>query len=72
MLTTLIVATAPRNGGRGYSVAKVVSGDGSKDAEIRQLERALARVAEERDILKKPPRISLGLQSDSNHPHQEW
>jgi hypothetical protein len=29
----------------------------SKDAEIRQLKRELARVTEERDILKKPPRI---------------
>ena len=27
--------------------------DGSKDAEIRQLERELTRVTEERDILKK-------------------
>ena len=32
--------------------AKVVSGDTSKDAEIRQLRRDLARVTEERDILK--------------------
>lgn len=34
-------------------LAKVVSGDSSKDAEIRQLKRELARVTEERDILKK-------------------
>ena len=34
-------------------LAKVVSGDASKDAEIRQLKRELARVTEERDILKK-------------------
>ena len=33
--------------------AKVVSGDANKDAEIRQLKRELARVTEERDILKK-------------------
>ena len=33
--------------------AKVASGDTSKDAEIRQLKRELARVTEERDILKK-------------------
>ena len=33
-------------------LAKVVSGDASKDAEIRQLKRELARVTEERDILK--------------------
>lgn len=33
--------------------AKVVSGDSGKDAEIRQLKRELARVTEERDILKK-------------------
>ncbi|TKV41337.1 transposase [Sphingobium sp. MP9-4] len=32
---------------------KVVSGDGAKDAEIRQLKRNLARMTEERDILKK-------------------
>lgn len=44
--------------------AKQVSGDGGKDAEIRQLKRELARVTEERDILKKPPRISLEMQSD--------
>ena len=45
-------------------LAKVVSGDVGKDAEIRQLKRELARVTEERDILKKPPRISLGMQSE--------
>ena len=33
--------------------ARAVSGDASKDAEIRQLKRELARVTEERDILKK-------------------
>ena len=33
--------------------AKVVSGDAAKDVEIRQLKRELARVTEERDILKK-------------------
>ena len=31
-------------------LAKVVSGDAGKDAEIRQLKRELARVTEERDI----------------------
>ena len=36
----------------GVQLAKVVSGD-AKDAEIRQLKRELARVTEERDILKK-------------------
>jgi transposase len=34
-------------------LAKVISGDVGKDAEIRQLKRELARVTEERDILKK-------------------
>jgi transposase len=34
-------------------LAKTVSGDTSKDVEIRQLKRELARVTEERDILKK-------------------
>ena len=43
-------------------LAKVVSSDAGKDAEIRQLKRESARVTEERDILKKPPRISLGMQ----------
>ena len=33
--------------------AKAVSGDTEKDAEIRRLKRDLARVTEERDILKK-------------------
>lgn len=45
-------------------LAKVVSGDASKNAEIRQLKRELARVTEERDILKKPPRISPGMQCE--------
>lgn len=45
-------------------LAKAVSGDSSKDAEIRQLKRELARMTEERDILKKPPRISPGMQSE--------
>lgn len=44
--------------------AKVVSGDAGKDAEIRQLKRELARVIEERDILKKPLRISPRMQSE--------
>ena len=39
-------------------LAKVVSGDASKDAEIRQLKRELARVTEERDILKNRRRLS--------------
>ncbi len=34
-------------------LAKVVSGDAGKDAEIRQLKRELARMTEERDILRK-------------------
>lgn len=41
-------------------LAKVVLGDASKDAEIRQLKHELARVT--KDILKKPPRISLEMQ----------
>ena len=40
------------------------SGSDDKDGEIRRLKRELARVAEERDILKKPPRISPGMQSE--------
>ena len=39
-------------------LGRQVSGDASKDAEIRQLKRELARVTEERDILKKCPRLS--------------
>ena len=31
----------------------MASGDAAKDAEIRQLKRDLARMTEERDILKK-------------------
>ena len=34
-------------------LGRQVSSDASKDAEIRQLKRELARVTEERDILKK-------------------
>jgi transposase-like protein len=44
--------------------ATVTSGDANKDAEIRQLKHELARVTEERDILKKPPRISPGMPSE--------
>ncbi|MDN3714382.1 IS3 family transposase [Paracoccus cavernae] len=59
--------------------AKTASGETEKDAEIRLLKRELARVSEERDILKKashcPPsvrgqwraRISLGMQSEWSH-----
>lgn len=38
---------------RKRQFAKVMSDDAGKDAEIRQLKRELARVTEERDILKK-------------------
>ena len=56
--------------------AKAASGDASSDAEIRRLKRELARVTEERDILKKGEpcaplvqahwraRISPGMQSE--------
>ncbi|MFD2854555.1 IS3 family transposase [Seohaeicola zhoushanensis] len=37
--------------------AKVSSGEAEKDTEIRRLKRELARVSEERDILKRPPRV---------------
>ncbi|WP_182115448.1 transposase, partial [Sphingobium yanoikuyae] len=37
---------------------KVASGDAAKDAEIRQLKRDLARMTEERDILKNRRRLS--------------
>jgi transposase-like protein len=47
-----------------WQLGRQVSGVASKDAEIRQLKRELARVTEERDILKKPPRISPGMQSE--------
>ncbi len=40
------------------------STDGDPAAEIRRLKKELARVAEERDILKRPPRISPGMQSE--------
>ena len=38
--------------------------DDNRDAEIRHLKRELARVTEERHILKKPPRISPGMPSE--------
>lgn len=40
------------------------STDGDQTAEIRRLKKELARVTEERDILKKPPRISPRMQSE--------
>ena len=43
-------------------LARQVSGDAGKDAEIRQLKRELARVTEERDILKNGPRLSPPVQ----------
>ena len=43
--------------------ATMASGETEKDAEIRMLKRELAQVWEERDILKKPPRNSRGMQS---------
>lgn len=39
-------------------LGNVVSGDVGKDADIRQLKRELARVTEERDILKNCPGLS--------------
>jgi len=45
-------------------LAKAMSSNAGKDAEIRQLKRQLARVTEERDILKRPPRISSEMQSE--------
>ena len=43
------------------------AGGTEKDAGIRRLKRELARVSEERGILKKPPRISLGMHSEWSH-----
>jgi len=40
------------------------SGGDDEDAAIRRLKRERARVTEERDMLKKPPRISPGMQSE--------
>ena len=39
-------------------------GGDDRDAEIRRLKGELARVAEECDFLKKPPRASPGMQSE--------
>src|SRR5690554_4373221 len=45
--------------------AKIASGDTEKDAEIRRLNRELARVSEERDMPpRRPPRISPGMQNE--------
>lgn len=41
-----------------------VSTDDDQAAEIRRLKKELARVTEERDILKKPPRISPRMQGE--------
>ena len=40
------------------------SGGDDRDAEIRRLKRELTRMTEERDILKKPPRISPGVRGE--------
>ena len=42
------------------------SGSGAEDqaAEIRRLKKELTRITEERDILKKPPRISPEMQNE--------
>lgn len=42
---------------RKRQLAKHMSGDAGREAEIRQLKRELARVTEKRDILKMPTRI---------------
>lgn len=47
------------------NVAKASSGGTEKDAEIRRLERELLRVAKERDIPKRRPRISAGMRSEA-------
>lgn len=49
---------------RKFSQSSVSGGD-DKDAEIRRLKTELARVTEERDIFKKPPRISPRMQSET-------
>jgi len=46
------------------------SGGDDKDAEIRRLKRALTRVTEERDILKKPPRISPRMHPSRRCKHR--
>ena len=54
-------------------LAKVVSGDTGKDAEIRQLKRELARVTEERDILKKPrQRVLIHSDQGSQFTSMDW
>ena len=50
---------------RKRQLVRPVSGDAGTDAAIRQLKRELARGTEERDILKKPPRISPGMQRET-------
>lgn len=44
--------------------ARPSGGDGEQAAEIRRLKKELARVTEERDIKKKPPRILPRMQSE--------
>lgn len=44
--------------------SKPSGSDGDQAVEIRRLKKELARVTEERDILKKPPRISPRMQSE--------
>ncbi len=48
---------------RKFSKPSVLSGE-DQAAEIRRLKKELARVTEERDILKKPPRILPRMQGE--------
>ena len=45
-------------------------GGDDKDAEIRRLKRELTRGTEERDILKKPPRISPRMHPSRRCKHR--
>ena len=49
---------------RGYPVAEVSERLGVSQHSLYAWKRELARVTEERDILKKPPHISPGMQSE--------
>ena len=47
-----------------YAAAPGMTQKADQPSEIRRLKQELVRITEERDILKKPPRTSPGMQSE--------
>jgi transposase len=53
-----------------YAASPIAAVKGDQAAEIKRLKQELARVTEERDILKMPPRISPMMQPSRRCKHR--